>query len=87
MMGGAKEMERGGDYESAKRRVREVLLAGDAARGSAPRPHEMVERLSGEWGIAADVGSTALWEMVGDEEVALSDDWRVSLASARPEVP
>ena len=39
MMGGAKEMERGGDYESAKRRVREVL-AGDAARGSASGPHE-----------------------------------------------
>ena len=78
-------MKRGGDYESAKRRVREVL-AGDAARGSASRPHEVVERLSGECGVAADVGSTALWEMVGDGEVALSDDWRVSSASDRPGV-
>jgi len=46
-------------------------------------PHELVEHLSSEPSIPTDVASTIMWEMIGAGYIELSDDWHVSLVSAR----
>jgi hypothetical protein len=63
------------EYELAERRIREILQR----TGFTYMPHELVERLSSESGILTDVASTAMWEMIGDGDIELSDDWHISL--------
>jgi hypothetical protein len=64
------------EYELAERRIRETLERAD----SDNRPHELVEYLSEEKGIPADVGSTTMWEMIDAGDIELSDDWHIRLA-------
>jgi hypothetical protein len=63
------------EYELAESRIRETLKKAD----STYRPHELVEHLSGRQDIRTDVVSTTMWEMIGSGDIALSDDWHVSL--------
>jgi hypothetical protein len=63
------------EYELAERLIRQALEHA----GSAYRPHELVEYLSEVKAIPADVGSTAMWEMIDAGDIELSDDWHISL--------
>jgi hypothetical protein len=71
------------EYKLAERRIRETLKGTD----SAYRPHELVEHLSGRQGIRTDVVSTTMWEMIGSGDIALSDDWHVSLVRSSTIAP
>ncbi len=71
-------------YASAERFITEALVQAQKAQEPV-MPHEVVERLQKQ-GISADVGSSALWEMIGAGEVDLSTDWRLSTKDQRSEL-
>jgi len=63
-------------YTSAERLIAEAL--DRARKANKPiMPHEVVETLQ-EQGVRPNVGSSALWEMIGAGEIELSNDWRLS---------
>jgi len=71
-------------YASAERFIAEALA--QAHKDQEPvMPHQVVEKLQ-EQGVSADVGSSALWEMIGTGEVELSTDWRLSIRNHRSEL-
>jgi hypothetical protein len=63
-------------YASAERFITEALVQAQKAKEPI-MPHEVVEKLQKQ-GIRADVGSSALWEMIGAGDVELSTYWRLS---------
>ena len=71
-------------YASAERFITETLVQAQKAQESV-MPHEVVEKLQKQ-GVSADVGSSALWEMIGTGEVELSTDWRLSTRNHRSEL-
>lgn len=71
-------------YASAERFITEALVQAQKAQKPV-MPHEVVEKLQKQ-GVRADVGSSALWEMIGAGEVELSNDWRLSTKGHRSEL-
>lgn len=63
------------EYDEAESHI--TTLLKDAQGGYLA--HKLVARLRQD-GIPANVGSTAMWEMIGVGQLELSDHWFVSLA-------
>ena len=71
-------------YASAERFITETIVQAQKAQEPV-MPHEVVEKLQKQ-GVSADVGSSALWEMIGTGEVELSKDWRLTTRTHRSEL-
>jgi len=63
------------EYETAKRRIEEVLAGVDPS----PKPAELVSLLA-EQGLAPGLASTVMWEMISSGEIAMSTSRRLSLS-------